>query len=131
MFISPALASAGADPSTGSIFASFLPIVLIFVVFYFFLIRPQQKKLREHRNMIENIKRGDKIVTGGGLIGKVKKLVNNDEVIIELADGVEVTAVRSTIHTVVNTAPSEETLQDKISNLQDNGKNKNKKKAGR
>jgi preprotein translocase subunit YajC len=75
MFVSPAFAqAAGAAPSAGAAFAQFLPIILIFVIFYFLLIRPQQKKMKEHRAMVEALRRGDQVVTSGGIVGKVSKV---------------------------------------------------------
>jgi preprotein translocase subunit YajC len=79
----------------------FLPLVLIFVVFYFLLIRPQQKKAKEHRAMLEALRRGDKVVTGGGIIGTVVRTDGADEVSIEIAEGVRVRVVRSTITNIV------------------------------
>ena len=102
MFITPAYAqSAAAGPSA---ITSLLPFILIFVIMWFLLIRPQQKRLKEHREMIAAIKRGDKIITAGGLIGKVTAVgtENSDEVTIEIASGVKVVAVKSMITSVVN-----------------------------
>jgi preprotein translocase subunit YajC len=79
----------------------FLPLVLIFVVFYFLLIRPQQKKAKEHRATLEALRRGDKVVTGGGIIGTVVRTDGADEVSIEIAEGVRVRVVRSTITNIV------------------------------
>ena len=79
---------------------SMLPILLILVVFYFMVIRPQNQRLIAHRNMIGALQKGDKVVTAGGLLATVKKIVSDDEVVLELADGVQVHAVRSTIMTV-------------------------------
>lgn len=92
-----AAVKAGQD---GNLLMSMLPILLILVVFFFMVIRPQNKRLQEHRNMINGLEKGDKVVTGGGLIATVKKTVNDEEVILELADGVQVHAVRSTIMAV-------------------------------
>jgi len=100
MLISPAYAQAaggGAD-----LFTSFLPIILIFVVFYFLLIRPQQKKVKLHRDMVGALRRGDKIVTAGGLIGTVTKVISDTEVQLELAEGVRVRAMRHTIQDVMS-----------------------------
>ena len=74
----------------------FIPLILIFVIFYFFLIRPQQKKVKDHRLMVENIKRGDKVVTSGGLIATVERVMENDRAEIEIADNVKVEIVKST-----------------------------------
>jgi preprotein translocase subunit YajC len=79
----------------------FLPLVLIFVVFYFLLIRPQQKKAKEHRATLEALRRGDKVVTGGGIIGTVVRVDGADEVSVEIAEGVRVRVIRSTITNVV------------------------------
>jgi len=98
MFISPAYAQA-ADGGMGG-FGSLLPLVLIFVVFYFLLIRPQQKKAKEHRAMLGVLRRGDRIVTSGGLIGKITR-VNENELTVEIADDVRVRVVRSMISDVL------------------------------
>ena len=82
-------------------FPQLLPIVLIFVVFYFLLIRPQQKKMRDHREMLTAIRRGDRIVTGGGLVGQVIKVGEDDQVTVEIAEDVRVKVIRSTITTVL------------------------------
>jgi len=81
----------------------FIPLILIFVIFYFFLIRPQQKKAKEHKTMVENLKRGDKVVTSGGIVGTVDRIIDNEKVEIEIADNVKVEVVRSTgIQTLLN-----------------------------
>lgn len=103
--ISPAYAQAAGGSSASSIM-QMAPLALIFVVFYFFLIRPQQKKAKETKSMLEAIRRGDRVVTGGGIIGTVAK-VNNDEVLIDIADNTRVRVVRSTIVNVLaKTAPA-------------------------
>ena len=79
----------------------FLPLVLIFVVFYFLLIRPQQKKQKDHRSMLEALRRGDRVVTGGGIIGTVNRVTGNEEVEVDIAQGVRVRVLRSTISNVV------------------------------
>src|SRR3954468_17153404 len=79
----------------------FLPLVLIFVVFYFLLIRPQQKKQKEHRTMLDALRRGDRIVTGGGFLGRVSKCVTPEEVEVDLAPNVRVRVLRSTITSVL------------------------------
>ena len=81
---------------------TFLPIILIFVVFYFLLIRPQQKKVKQHREMVSALRRGDKIVTAGGLIGTVTKIISDTEAQVELAEGVRVRVVRQTISDVLS-----------------------------
>jgi preprotein translocase subunit YajC len=79
----------------------FLPLVLIFVVFYFLLIRPQQRKAKEHRATLDAVRRGDRVVTGGGIIGTVVRVDSPEEVTVDIADGVRVRVVRSTISTVL------------------------------
>ena len=80
----------------------FLPLILIFGIMYMLLIRPQQKKMKEHKSMIEALRRGDQVITQGGLIGKVAKVKEDGEVEVEIADGVKVRVVRSTIAQVLN-----------------------------
>ncbi|MCY4304511.1 MAG: preprotein translocase subunit YajC [Aestuariivita sp.] len=86
----------------GSAIAQFLPLILIFVIMYFLLIRPQQKKAKEHRAMVDALRRGDQIITQGGLIGKVTKVKDEGEVEVELTEGVKVRVVRNTIAQVMN-----------------------------
>ena len=74
----------------------FIPLILIFVIFYFFLIRPQQKKVKEHKKMVEGLKRGDKVVTAGGIVGTVERVIDNEKVEVIIADNVSVEIVRST-----------------------------------
>ena len=81
---------------SGSGIGQFIPLILIFVIFYFFLIRPQQKKVKEHKAMVENLKRGDKIVTSGGIIGTVERIIDNEKIEVNLADNIKVEIVRST-----------------------------------
>jgi preprotein translocase subunit YajC len=79
----------------------FLPLVLIFVVFYFLLIRPQQKRAKDHKTMLTGLRRGDRIITGGGFIGTVAKVVGDDEVLVDLAENTRVRVLRSTITSVL------------------------------
>ncbi len=95
MLISPAYAQAAGD--TGGGMLQLLPLVLIFVVFYFLLIRPQQKKAKMHRSMVEAVKRGDKVITGGGLVGTVTKASEGKEIQVEIAEGVRVKVLRHTL----------------------------------
>ena len=74
----------------------FIPLILIFVIFYFFLIRPQQKKVKEHKAMVESLKKGDKVVTSGGITGTISRVIDNDKVEVEIADNVSVEVVRGT-----------------------------------
>ena len=92
----------------GSGIGQFIPLILIFVIFYFFLIRPQQKKVKEHKAMVESLKRGDKVVTSGGITGTVERLIDNDKVEVEIAEKVKVEIVKSTgIQSLVNTNTQE------------------------
>ncbi|RLK11046.1 preprotein translocase subunit YajC [Ruegeria conchae] len=87
----------------GGAIAQFLPLILIFGIMYFLLIRPQQKKMKEHQAMVEAVRRGDQVVTQGGLIGKVSKVKEGDnEIEVEIAEGVKVRVVKSTIAQVLN-----------------------------
>ena len=74
----------------------FIPLILIFIIFYFFLIRPQQKKAKEHKNMVKAVKRGDKIVTSGGIFATVEKVMDNDKVEVSISDNVNIELVKST-----------------------------------
>ena len=92
----------------GSGIGQFIPLILIFVIFYFFLIRPQQKKVKEHKTMVESLKRGDKVVTSGGITGRVERLIDNDKVEVEIAENVKVEIVKSTgIQSLINTNTQE------------------------
>lgn len=102
MLISTAYAQAfGGLFDSSNAMVQFLPLVLIFVVFYFMLIRPQQKKAKDHRGMLEALRRGDRVVTGGGIIGTVNRVTGNEEVEVDIAQGVRVRVLRSTISTVL------------------------------
>ena len=81
---------------SGSGIGQFIPLILIFVIFYFFLIRPQQKKVKEHKAMVESLKKGDKVVTSGGITGTISRVIDNDKVEVEIADNVTVEIVRGT-----------------------------------
>ena len=84
-------------------FAQFIPLILIFVIFYFFLIRPQQKKVKEHKLMVENLKRGDKVITSGGIIGTVDRIIDSDKAEISITDNVKVEVIKSTgIQALIN-----------------------------
>ncbi len=99
MFVSPAYAQAG---GAGDSFGMFVPLILIFVVFYFLMIRPQQKKQKNHREMIGALRRGDRIVTNGGLIGSISRVANDSELIVEIASGVKVRVLRSMIAEILS-----------------------------
>ena len=77
--------------------AQFIPLILIFVIFYFFLIRPQQKRVKDHKLMVENLKRGDEIITSGGILGTVDKIMEDDRAEVIIGDNVKVQIIRSTI----------------------------------
>ena len=88
---------------SGSGFAQFIPLILIFVIFYFFLIRPQQKKVKDHKIMVENLKRGDKVITSGGIIGTVERIIDGDKAEISITDNVKVEVIKSTgIQALIN-----------------------------
>jgi preprotein translocase subunit YajC len=101
MFATPAYAQA-AGAGAGSAFASFVPLILIFAIMYFLLIRPQQKKLKEHKAMIEALRRGDQVVTQGGIVGKVTKVQEDGMVEVEIAENVKVKVLKATIAQVMN-----------------------------
>ena len=86
---------------SGSGIGQFIPLILIFVIFYFFLIRPQQKKIKDHKTMVAALKRGDEVITGGGIVGKVERVLENDRIEVSIADGTIVKLIRSTIQTVI------------------------------
>ena len=87
---------------SGSGFAQFIPLILIFVIFYFFLIRPQQKRAKDHKLMVAALKRGDEVVTSGGIVGKVERILGNDKINLLIAENVTVEVVQSTIQSLLN-----------------------------
>ena len=87
---------------SGSGFAQFIPLILIFVIFYFFLIRPQQKRAKDHKRMVAALKRGDEVVTSGGIVGKVERILGEDKLDLSISDNVTVQVVQSTIQSVLN-----------------------------
>ena len=87
---------------SGSGFAQFIPLILIFVIFYFFLIRPLQKKVKEHKIMVAALKRGDEVITSGGIVGKVERILGDDKIDLLIAENVTVQVVQSTIQSLVN-----------------------------
>ena len=119
MLISPAYAQAGGAPG-GDMFLQLMPLLLIFVVFWFFLIRPQQKKAKEHREMVSSVRRGDQVVTGGGLMGKVTKVIDENSVQVELAENVRVKVVTSTLQDVLSKGAPVSGGKDKDNNKSDN-----------
>ena len=102
MFVTPAFAQAAGGSGAAGAQTQFLPLILIFAIMYFLLIRPQQKKLKDHKAMVEALRRGDQVVTQGGIVGKVSKVKEDGELEVEIADGVKVRIVRSTIATVLS-----------------------------
>jgi preprotein translocase subunit YajC len=109
MFATPAFAQSAGGGAGGDMFTSFIPLILIFVIFYFFLIRPQQKKAKEHKALVENLRRGDQVLTQGGIFGKVTKVKEGEEDIeLEIAANVKVRVLRTAIGTVISkTEPAE------------------------
>ena len=87
---------------SGSGFAQFIPLILIFVIFYFFLIRPQQKRVKEHKLMVAALKRGDEVVTSGGIVGKVERVLGEDKLDLQISENVTVQVVQSTIQSILN-----------------------------
>ena len=106
MFVSPAYAQTAAPAAGGDMFMTLLPLLLIFVVFYFLLIRPQQSKMKQHRDMIEGLKKGDQVVTSGGIIGKITKVDANDATLmVEIAPNVQVKIARNTVADLYGKVP--------------------------
>lgn len=99
MFITPAFAQAGGTDANSIVF-QLLPFALIFVIMYFLILRPQQKRVKDHAELVKNLRRGDSVVTNGGLVGKVTKVVDDDQVEIEIADGVRIRQMRQMITAV-------------------------------
>ena len=87
---------------SGSSFAQFIPLILIFVIFYFFLIRPQQKRAKEHKQMVATLKRGDEVITSGGIVGKVERILGDDKIDLLISENVTVQVVQSTIQSLLN-----------------------------
>jgi preprotein translocase subunit YajC len=102
MFISTAFAQAAGAPSGGSGIEAILPLVLIFVVFYFLLIRPQQKMMTQHKAMLGSVRRGDRVVTGGGIVGTVTKVIDDNEITVEIAPDVKVRVQKALLSTVMS-----------------------------
>ena len=86
---------------SGSGFAQFIPLILIFVIFYFFLIRPQQKKIKEHKTMVAGLKRGDDVITSGGIVGKIEKVNEDDKIDLVISDNVTVKVIKSTVQSLL------------------------------
>ncbi len=101
MLISPAYAQAAGGAGGGDMLVTLMPLVLIFVVFYFLLIRPQQKKAKQHKEMLGSLKRGDRIVTGGGIVGKIVRIEGDNELMVEIAPDVRVRVRQGTVAELV------------------------------
>ena len=108
MFVTPAFAQA--SPFGGdSILVQLLPFVLIFVIMYFLILRPQQKRAKEHQELVKNLRRGDTVITSGGLMGKVTKVVDDEQIEVEIADGVRIRQMRQMVSGVrAKTEPAED-----------------------
>ena len=85
---------------SGSGFAQFIPLILIFVIFYFFLIRPQQKKVKDHKQMVASLKRGDEVITSGGIIGRIERILGDDKVDLLISENITIQVVQSTIQSL-------------------------------
>jgi preprotein translocase subunit YajC len=97
MFMTPAFAQTAAAPAGADIFMQLVPFVLIFVIMYFLILRPQQKKLRDHKEMINNVKRGDQVTLSGGILGKISKVIDDNTVEVEIGEGVKIKALRGAV----------------------------------
>jgi preprotein translocase subunit YajC len=98
MLISPAFAQTGAD--AWSSYTTFVPFILVFAIMYFLILRPQQRRAKQHSEMVKNLRRGDTVISSGGLVGKVTKVLDDDQVEIEIADGVRVRQMRQMVSEV-------------------------------
>jgi preprotein translocase subunit YajC len=97
MFVTPAFAQGSSILGGDSLLVTMLPFVLIFVIMYFLILRPQQKRVKEHTELVKNLRRGDSVVTSGGLVGKVTKVVDDEQIEVEIADGVRIRQMRQMI----------------------------------
>lgn len=100
MFITPAFAQGAPAADTSSMLLQFMPIVLIFVIMYFLILRPQQKRVKTHQELVKNLRRGDTVVTSGGMIAKISKVIDDNEVELQLAEGLKVRQMRAMISEV-------------------------------
>jgi preprotein translocase subunit YajC len=100
MLITPAFAQGSPFGGDGGLLVSLLPFILIFVIMYLLILRPQQKRVKQHQEMVKNLRRGDTVITSGGLVGKVTKVVDDDQVEVEIADGVRVRQMRQMVSEV-------------------------------
>ena len=115
MLVSPAFAQAASGGGFGGGLGGLVPLVLIFVIMYFLMIRPQQQKIKKHRAMVEALRKGDRIVTAGGLKGKVTKINAENEIEVEIASGVKVAVVQHTIQDIVSKPEPAKTSKSKKS----------------
>jgi preprotein translocase subunit YajC len=97
MLVSPAFAQAASPFGGDNMLVSLLPFILIFVIMYFLILRPQQRRAKQHREMVKNVRRGDTVITSGGLVGKVTKVIDDDQLEVEVAEDVRVRQVRSMV----------------------------------
>jgi preprotein translocase subunit YajC len=97
MFVTPAFAQGSPLGGGDSLLVTMLPFVLIFVIMYFLILRPQQKRVKEHQELVKNLRRGDTVVTSGGLVGKVTKVVDDEQIEVEIADGVRIRQMRQMV----------------------------------
>ena len=100
MFVTPAFAQANPFGGGDNLMVSLLPFVLIFVIMYFLILRPQQKRVKQHQEMVKNVRRGDTVITNGGLVGKVTKVIDDDQIEIEIADDVRIRQMRQMVSDV-------------------------------
>ena len=100
MFVTPAFAQAASPFGGDSLLVTILPFVLIFVIMYFLILRPQQKRVKQHAEMVKNVRKGDTVITSGGLVGRVTKVVDDDQIEFEISDGVRVRQMRQMISDV-------------------------------
>ncbi|OUS18706.1 preprotein translocase subunit YajC [Rhodospirillales bacterium 47_12_T64] len=129
MLISTAYAQSVGGGSTNELFATLFPLVLIFAVFYFLIIRPQSKKMKQQKAMIGAVTRGDKVITAGGIVGKVAR-VKEGEVDVDIADGVRITVIQSTIASVLTkTEPADKSTDKSANDDKKSKKDKKDKKA--
>ena len=100
MFITPAFAQASPLGGDGGLLMNLLPFVAIFAIMYFLILRPQQKRVKVHQEMVKNVRRGDTVVTSGGLVGKVTKVIDDEQIEVELAEGIRVRQIKAMVSDV-------------------------------
>ncbi|MCC6890727.1 MAG: preprotein translocase subunit YajC [Hyphomicrobiales bacterium] len=97
MFVTSAFAQGSSPFASDSLLVTMLPFVLIFVIMYFLILRPQQKRVKEHQELVKNLRRGDTVVTSGGVLGKVTKVIDDEQIEVEIADGVRIRQMRQMV----------------------------------